>query len=64
MSNDPFIIYPHLAELKKEVETVPVGTQKYWKLRCGYLEKHIDPTYSDQERRNCFRLWDILRHRE
>jgi hypothetical protein len=56
--------YPHLAELEKEAKIVSVGSAEYWKLRCRYLEKHIDPTYSDSERSNCRELYKILVNRE
>lgn len=60
---DPFQI-PHLAVLKKEAETVTVGTVMYWKLRCRYLEKTIDETYGNRERDNCRVLYMILQKRE
>jgi hypothetical protein len=56
--------YPHLAELKKECETVPFGSSKYWKLRCNYLEKTIDETYSTFERDNCREFYKILAYRQ
>ena len=60
---DPFD-RPHLAVLKKEVETVTPNSSLYWKLRCKYLEKVIDETYSNPERDNCRRLYLILVKRE
>ncbi len=64
LKQDPFEQYPHLAELKKEAETVIAGSAKYWKLRCRYLEKVIDETYGNVERNNCRRLYYILQKRE
>ena len=60
---DPFKI-PHLAALKKEAETVSPTSNQYWKLRCRYLEKVIDETYSNRERDNCRVLYMILQKRE
>lgn len=56
--------HPHLAELKKECETVRAGSSQYWKLRCNYLEKTIDNTYSIFERDNCREFYKILAKRE
>ena len=60
---DPFA-RPHLAALKKEAETVSANSLQYWKLRCKYLEKVIDETYSNPERDNCRVLYMILAKRE
>lgn len=57
---DRYKQFPHLAELKNECETVVVGSSKYWKLRCNYLEKTIDETYSVFERDNCREFYRIL----
>ena len=61
---DKYKQYPHLAELKKECETVAVGRPRYWELRCRYLEKTIDETYSTFERDNCREFYKILVNRE
>lgn len=53
-------LYPHLAELEKEATNEPYGTKKYWQLRCQYLEKTIDKTYSVAENDNCRELYKIL----
>jgi hypothetical protein len=60
---DPFA-RPHLADLKKEAETVAFNSVIYWQLRCQYLEKVIDETYSNTERDNCRTLYLILVKRE
>jgi hypothetical protein len=62
-NQDPFIKYPHLAALKREAETGTLNSAKYWELRCRYLEKTIDETYSISERDNCRRLYLILQKR-
>lgn len=56
--------YPHLDLLKKEAETVTPNSKEYWKLRCRYLEKTIDETYSTFERDTCRMLYMILVKRE
>jgi len=61
---DKYKQYPHLAELKKECETVSFGSVRYWQLRCRYLEKVIDETYSTFERDNCREFYMILNRRE
>jgi CRISPR/Cas system-associated protein Csx1 len=50
-----------MEELIKEIKELKFNSQEYWKLRCKYLEKHIDPTYSKQERDNCYMLWNMIR---
>ena len=52
--------FPHLVKLKKEVESIKVGTVEYWEARATYLERSLDPTYSDFERSNCFLFHQIL----
>ena len=64
LKQDPFEQYPHLAALKKEAKTIKAGSLTYWKLRCRYLEKTIDETYSISERNNCRTLYKILANRE
>lgn len=59
MSNYP----EHIQKLITEAKTVPYKSEKYWALRCEYIEKYIDTTYSQVERSNCLMLWDILRFR-
>jgi len=49
--------------IKQSKETSPT-TLLYWKLRCKYLEKTIDNTYSVHERDNCRMLYENLRKRE
>lgn len=53
-------LYPHLAKLENEAKNEPYGTLKYWMLRCQYLEKYVDPTYSEKEQNNCRKLYKIL----
>lgn len=50
----------HTPDLKTEVKNEPFGTAKYWKLRCNYLEKSHDPTYSVEERSQCHFLYVLL----
>lgn len=64
LNPDKYKQFPHLLELKKECETVTVGSIKYWKLRCNYLEKTIDETYSIFERDNCREFYMLLVKRE
>jgi hypothetical protein len=52
--------YPHLVEQKKKIEDMIFGTTEYWKNRAIFLEKQIDPTYSDFERSNCRNFYLIL----
>ena len=52
--------YPHLAKLKAECETVPLNSLQYWKLRCTYLEKSMDETYSLFENNRCYEFYRIL----
>lgn len=54
--------YPHLVQLEKEVKQLKFDTKEYWKARAQYLEKSLDPTYSDFERDNCTYFWYILSH--
>jgi hypothetical protein len=63
LNPDKYKQYPHLAELKKECERVAVGSMKYWKLRCNYLEKAIDETCLSFERGNCREFYKILLER-
>ncbi len=60
---DKYQRFPHLAELKNECETVQFGSINYWKLRCTYLEKTLDETYSVFERDNCREFYKILTNR-
>ena len=53
-----------LEKLRKEAMEVAYGGLEYWKLRCYYLEKHLDQTYSYVERENCFYLYRTLRDRK
>ncbi len=53
----------HIEKLRDEALFVIFKSKEYYKLRCEYLEKYIDKTYSEQERDNCYMLWDILRRR-
>lgn len=57
MPNDYFI------ELKRKVSFIPFGTKEYWKQRCEYLEKTIDPTRSIAERDNCRVIYKMLQNR-
>jgi len=52
--------YPHLVKMEKRIKSIQFGTSEYWKERCTFLEKEIDPTYSDFERSNCRRFYNIL----
>lgn len=61
---DKYKQFPHLAKLKKESETVTFGSVKYWKLRCNYLEKTIEQTYSIFERDNFREFYEILANRK
>ena len=56
--------YPHLEELKKEIEKVAYDSKEYWRLRCNYLEKSLDPTYSQAERNNCDRFHRMLKYKQ
>jgi hypothetical protein len=58
------IIPDHIQKLIDEARTVPADSKQYWKLRAKYLQRFIDPTYSDQEKENCFMLHRILENRE
>ncbi len=60
---DQYKLYPHLLELKKDCETVRFDSVKYWQMRCHYLEKTIDETYSVFERDNCREFYMILARR-
>ena len=53
-----------IKKLQKEVDTCSPNTLKYWKLRCRYLEKSIDPTYGQFERDNCFNFYRTLVKKE
>lgn len=53
----------HIKDLFDEAKTVKSGSITYWQLRCLYLEKSIDPTYSDEERKNASSLYYILSRR-
>jgi NTP pyrophosphatase (non-canonical NTP hydrolase) len=55
-----YVKFPHLQKLKEEIEQVPAGSKKYWQLRCIYLEKTIDETYSVFERENCREFYLML----
>lgn len=48
------------SELVDEATKELFGTEKYWRLRAKYLERHIDPTYTKIERSNCWILYTIL----
>lgn len=50
----------HIKKLFKEAKEVPFDSRAFWKLRATYLEKSLDPTYSEEERQNCDSLWRIL----
>ena len=52
-----------LKALEDEAKSVRAGSVTYWQLRCLYLEKSIDPTYSEDERRNAANLHYILSRR-
>lgn len=56
--------FPHLIELREQIKNVQFGTVAYWKSRCMYLEKSLDPTYSDFERSNCNSFYRILVKKE
>lgn len=43
-----------------EVNSVKFDSREYWKMRAELIEKRNDPTYSIEERRNYFHLWNIL----
>jgi len=49
-----------LKKLHNEAMNVKFDSLEYWKLRCTYLEKSQDPTYTPTERNNCFSLWRTL----
>lgn len=53
----------HIKALFDEAKTVKSGSTTYWQLRCLYLEKSIDPLYSDEERKNAADLHLILSRR-
>jgi hypothetical protein len=57
---DKYEQFPHLLELKTQVENTQYGSREYWKLRCSYLEKTIDETYSSFERDNCREFYRML----
>ena len=52
-----------IKDLFREAESVPYDSKQYWKLRCIYCEKMIDPTYSEVERSNCYQLHKVLERR-
>lgn len=54
----------HIQKLVSEAKAVPFDTIAYWKLRCTYFEKSQDPTYSREERDNCYMLYKILTNNE
>jgi hypothetical protein len=56
--------YPHLQILKQEAESISCSSTIYWKLRCRYLEKAIDETYTIFERDTCEILYLIMAKRE
>lgn len=45
-------------QLQEAAKNVQIGSLEYWEFRCKMREKMDDPTYSEQERRNC----SILHH--
>jgi len=53
-----------IEELTTQSKTIPQNSLLYWKLRCKYLEKTLDQTYSVQERDNCRMLYNNLAKRE
>lgn len=53
-----------MKELEEQAKKVQFDSALYWKLRATYLEKYLDPTYSEEERDNCYKLFRILKHRE
>lgn len=54
----------HIQKLVDEAKTIKVNSVEYWKLRATYLQRVIDPTYSEQEKENCLMLHRILERRE
>ena len=52
--------FPHLVKLRDEAKSMSYGTKEYWKLRCTYLKKCLDETYSVFERDNCREFYRIL----
>jgi CTP:phosphocholine cytidylyltransferase-like protein len=57
---DKYKEYPHLEKLKEEIKSTIYGSTEYWRLRCIYLEKAIDNTYSCFERDNCREFYMML----
>lgn len=55
--------HEHIRKLFDEAREVRYDSKDYWRLRALYLEKYIDPTYSQDERGNCFRLFDFIKNR-
>lgn len=53
--------YPHLNILKMEIERTRFGSKEYWKMRCEYLEKTLDETFSVSERENCREFYMMLK---
>lgn len=60
LKQDKYKQFPHLQALKEEIQKVPYGSMDYWRLRCTYLEKMIDETYSVFERDNCREFYVML----
>lgn len=56
--------FPHLVEMKTKLEKMKFGTVEYWKARCNFLEKRIDPTYTVFEQNNCREFYKILVNKE
>lgn len=57
---DKYKQFPHLQKLKEEIEKVKLNSKEYWQLRCQYLEKTIDETYTIFERDNCREFYKML----
>lgn len=60
VKKSPFEEFPHLAALMNEAKSVHYGSCRYWEMRCIYLEKTIDETYSVFERNNSRELYKTL----
>lgn len=54
----------YFSEMKRKLSFLPYGTVEYWKIRCEYLEKSIDPTRTITERDNCKAIYRMLEKKE